>query len=325
MMSSAFSAGVAVMGAAALIVGGVARASEDPPDSMITGCYLKATGFVRVIDASAGKKCLKIEQTITWNQVGPSGPQGAPGVEGKSAYEVWLDQGNSGSVADFLASLQGGSGEPGSGLGSIEGLAGAACMLPTGRSGRIDVTVADDGAVLLRCGAPAAGGPVTINEFFGSILSGGLDGEFIELYNGGTGAVNLEGWQLVFRQANSTDDHVLFTFGAHSSIDGGQFLLVGNEQFPGPAFFRYSGAFIDSMLGGGLQLRDSQGRPVDSAGWGFRDPDNGFTEGSQVMTGPSHLSGSRCPDGQDSRVNDWVTILLKHQAQKHRSVFVLVG
>jgi hypothetical protein len=44
---------------------------------------------------------------------GPQGPQGndgPQGQDGKSAYELWLDQGNSGTVADFLRSLKGADG-----------------------------------------------------------------------------------------------------------------------------------------------------------------------------------------------------------------------
>jgi len=37
---------------------------------------------------------------------GSDGPQGNPGTPGKSAYELWLEQGNSGSVSDFLDSLK---------------------------------------------------------------------------------------------------------------------------------------------------------------------------------------------------------------------------
>lgn len=46
-------------------------------------------------------------------QVGPqgaageTGPQGAAGQDGKSAYQIWLDQGNTGSETDFLNSLHG--------------------------------------------------------------------------------------------------------------------------------------------------------------------------------------------------------------------------
>lgn len=40
-------------------------------------------------------------------------PNGQPGADGKSAYQVWLDAGNTGTEADFLASLQGAEGDPG--------------------------------------------------------------------------------------------------------------------------------------------------------------------------------------------------------------------
>jgi hypothetical protein len=41
--------------------------------------------------------------------VGTRGPVGPAGPSGKSSYEVWLDQGNTGSVDDYFASLSGGS------------------------------------------------------------------------------------------------------------------------------------------------------------------------------------------------------------------------
>ena len=41
------------------------------------------------------------------------GPQGDPGEEGMSAYEVWLDLGNTGSEQDFIDSLKGPEGDPG--------------------------------------------------------------------------------------------------------------------------------------------------------------------------------------------------------------------
>lgn len=39
--------------------------------------------------------------------VGSRGPRGLPGGDGKSAYELWLDEGNEGSLEDFFASLTG--------------------------------------------------------------------------------------------------------------------------------------------------------------------------------------------------------------------------
>jgi hypothetical protein len=44
---------------------------------------------------------------------GGSGQDGADGADGKSAYEIWLDQGNAGTEADFLASLVGPKGDKG--------------------------------------------------------------------------------------------------------------------------------------------------------------------------------------------------------------------
>lgn len=41
------------------------------------------------------------------------GPQGDPGEEGMSAYEVWLDLGNTGTEQDFIDSLKGPEGGPG--------------------------------------------------------------------------------------------------------------------------------------------------------------------------------------------------------------------
>jgi uncharacterized protein (TIGR02145 family) len=49
--------------------------------------------------------------------VGAIGPQGPAGANGQSAYDLWLAQGNTGTVSDFLNSLQGTSG--------IQGPAGA--------------------------------------------------------------------------------------------------------------------------------------------------------------------------------------------------------
>ena len=44
---------------------------------------------------------------------GPPGPRGADGADGKSSYELWLEAGNTGTLADFLASLVGPQGPTG--------------------------------------------------------------------------------------------------------------------------------------------------------------------------------------------------------------------
>jgi hypothetical protein len=72
----------AVAAVVAIVVGGVAAASiPDSGTGVITGCYQRSTGRLRVIDAEAGDRCSRTESPITWNQ---SGPQGEPGPAGPS-------------------------------------------------------------------------------------------------------------------------------------------------------------------------------------------------------------------------------------------------
>lgn len=44
---------------------------------------------------------------------GDDGEQGTQGLPGKSAYQIWLDLGNTGTEADFIASLKGEKGDAG--------------------------------------------------------------------------------------------------------------------------------------------------------------------------------------------------------------------
>lgn len=61
---------------------------------------------------------------------GPQGEQGAVGTDGASAYETWLSLGNSGSEADFIASLTGPQGEQG-----VDGLSAYEVWLSVGNEG----------------------------------------------------------------------------------------------------------------------------------------------------------------------------------------------
>lgn len=47
------------------------------------------------------------------NTPGPKGDPGDPGADGDSAYQVWLDEGNTGTEQDFLDALKGTDGTPG--------------------------------------------------------------------------------------------------------------------------------------------------------------------------------------------------------------------
>lgn len=66
----------------ALVPGGIAHAAIPDANGIIHVCYAKKDGGLRVID-SAGESCdAKKEIPLSWNQAGPTGPQGAVGPTG---------------------------------------------------------------------------------------------------------------------------------------------------------------------------------------------------------------------------------------------------
>src|SRR5689334_16636774 len=80
----------AVVAAAAV---GAAYASIPDSTGVIHGCYDKA-GNLRVIDPSAGQKCVGTDTAITWNRQGPqgnAGPAGPPGPRGHAGSLKSLD------------------------------------------------------------------------------------------------------------------------------------------------------------------------------------------------------------------------------------------
>jgi hypothetical protein len=69
-----------LVAALALTAGGVAFAAI-PSNGVITACYLKSGGTLRVIDSTTGN-CSSKETSLSWNVQGPAGPQGSPGPTG---------------------------------------------------------------------------------------------------------------------------------------------------------------------------------------------------------------------------------------------------
>jgi hypothetical protein len=70
----------AVLATATVIGAGVAYA-QIPSGGVITGCYSKLGGALRVVDA-ATTSCRSWETTLTWNQQGQPGPAGKDGTNG---------------------------------------------------------------------------------------------------------------------------------------------------------------------------------------------------------------------------------------------------
>jgi len=65
---------------------------------------------------------------------GEPGTQGTPGTNGESAYQIWLDQGNTGSEQDFLNSIA-------TAAANMITATATATGLPAGASPTVTVTV----------------------------------------------------------------------------------------------------------------------------------------------------------------------------------------
>jgi hypothetical protein len=66
---------------AGVVAGGIAFATIPDGSGVIHACYTKSGGSLRVIDSSV-TSCGQNETALTWNNVGPRGPQGLPGPQG---------------------------------------------------------------------------------------------------------------------------------------------------------------------------------------------------------------------------------------------------
>ncbi|MGD8487925.1 MAG: lamin tail domain-containing protein, partial [Anaerolineae bacterium] len=92
--------------------------------------------------------------------------------------------------------------------------------------------------------------------------------EFIELYNAGRAAVDLDGWSLWYRLDDKKDEHLLYAWEGQADIPGhGHFLLVRSGKDVGAmGDAEYTSSLFE--LRGGLSLRDPEDQVVDTLVWG---------------------------------------------------------
>ena len=80
-------------------------------------------------------KMFKYDGT-TWQEFLLQGPAGNDGTDGKSAYQIWLDAGNTGSEQDFLNSLKGQNGTEGAaGQDGVDGKSAYQIWVDAGNTG----------------------------------------------------------------------------------------------------------------------------------------------------------------------------------------------
>jgi len=133
--------GLAGIGVVLAVIAGGAAYATIPNNGVISGCYAKSGGTLRVIDSSTGS-CSSKETSVNWNVQGPAGtqgPAGPPGVQG----------------------VQGPKGAPGT--NGADGGAGPAG--PAGPAGTSDVYLAKND------GSPTVPIGITFQEVLGLTLA----------------------------------------------------------------------------------------------------------------------------------------------------------
>ena len=147
-------------------------------------------------------------------------------------------------------------------------------------------------------------GAIKINEFMPNPEGSGTSLEWVELYNSGSGAVELDGWVLSMRK-NPSSSGTSVTFGSGIRIEPGNFFVIGGEDFEGAdltADLDMGDAGSNADL---VQIIDCEGEPHDTVVYGNENPEGHVDDTDDVATSlapkPSDgVSLARVRDGEDT-------------------------
>lgn len=274
---------VSLVAAAAIVAGGAAFAlgSGASADAVIHACRHANGGWLR-IPAREGA-CRARERAVSWNVQGPKGdpgPQGEPGPKG----------------------------DPGPGLTNLGDLDGIPCTPEDGGSGKVELDVAGDDTVLLRCVSAAAPPPPTasdlaINEVDYDQVGADADG-FVEITNTGEAAADLAGIALVFVDGGTSTEYRREEL--TGTLAPGAYLVVASDAQNGPPDGL---ALVDTVAGTLVDALSYEGE-ITSAVIGAAT--FSLVEGTALaasVADSNAVDGSliRAPDGRDTgdAAADW--------------------
>ena len=151
-----------------------------------------------------------------------------------------------------------------------------------------------------------AGGAVNAND------------EFIEIHNGGTAAVDLNGYRIVYRSQNGVNDvGPMAVWTTSTMIQPGQYMLIAATSYdggiaPDKVYDPTVCACSLSVTNGGVAIRqgdNNTGTIIDSLGWGTVT--NGFAEGTATTAAGNDNSKVRALNGcqdTDNNSTDFSTL-----------------
>lgn len=174
---------IACMASVALAAGGaLAQDSGDP--TVIHACKHPSGGWLRQVTEPA--QCRRREKAVSWNVAGAKGDKGDPGEPG----------------APGAPGPAGPKGDPGTVVTGLGTLNGVPCVAADAAAGEIEVTVAANGDVKLKCVAapdeppPAEPAKLVINEVDYDQVGTDANG-FVEIHNAGSAEADLSNVDLV--------------------------------------------------------------------------------------------------------------------------------
>jgi hypothetical protein len=181
---------LAVATVCAVVVAGVALAQDSGAPSVIHACKHPSGGWLRQVSGPA--QCRRREKAVSWNVTGPKGDKGDPGEPG----------------APGAPGPAGPKGDPGTVVTGLAKLNGVPCVATDDAAGEIEVTVAANGDVALKCVAapdeppppppppPAESAKLVINEIDYDQVGTDANG-FVEIKNAGDSEIDLANVDLV--------------------------------------------------------------------------------------------------------------------------------
>jgi DNA/RNA endonuclease G (NUC1) len=184
-----------------------------------------------------------------------------------------------------------------------------------------------------RLDASAVSPNIVISQFQAG--GGVADDEFVELHNIGSQAVDLNGYRLVYRSQNGTNDVGPFAvWTTPTVIQPGQYYLIASTNYDGgvtPDRTYNPATCMCSMsaTNGGLAIRQGDqntGVIIDAVGWGTGS--NIFFEGTRTTAPPLNTSQFRALNGcqdTDNNANDFANLNPASARNSGTSPFVCSG
>jgi hypothetical protein len=145
---------------------------------------------------------------------------------------------------------------------------------------------------------------LVINEVQAGGSSSSSD-EFVEIYNPcTTNPVPIGSWTLLHRSSSGTSDTPTIKIPTGKSVPKNGYFIIAGPTYSGakPYDIQYSSAMLSSS-GGGLALKDSGGKLVDSMGYGSTAT-NSYVVGSPAAAVPDGKSMARMPNGSTAHMDD---------------------